>query len=159
MSQAQTYQYIQSNVLINSAAWSDSTEVPVRASSTTSSKNDSPLSPLPEHKLPVTASIHADSDEDDEEEDDPLPALDPVLMAKIQARHLTAKALSGSDLRFDGGSSFGKKCQVMVQPRIDPKKAETMGQKDKQSWAMRKAFDAPRVSVLAVCAFAFDCQS
>ena len=98
--------------------------------------------------LPTTlpAAFQPDDDEDDEDDDFELPALDPVLMAKIQARHLTAKALSGSDVRFSGESSVDKKCQVMVQPRLDPKKAPSMDENAKQRWMTKKAFDAPRVS-------------
>jgi hypothetical protein len=89
-----------------------------------------------------------DSDSDDDEADVPLPAPDPDLIAKIQARHLTAKALSGSDVRFGGESSLGSgsKCQVMVVPKIDPGKAADMGAVERGKWETKKAFDAPRVS-------------
>jgi hypothetical protein len=109
----------------------------------------SPLSATIPH-TDAPAPFHMpDSDSDDDEADVSLPAPDPDLIAKIQARHLTAKALSGSDVRFGGESSLGtgSKCQVMIVPKIDPGKAADMGAVERGKWETKKAFDAPRVSL------------
>jgi len=85
-------------------------------------------------------------DSEDEDDEDPGAALDPSILAQIQARYLTAQALSESDkLPFQTNETAEVPCHIVVECRLDPIQEKNMTVQELKEWGKKRVFEAPRV--------------
>jgi hypothetical protein len=100
----------------------------------------SPSTPQ-ETLIPTTAGR---KDSEDSEDEDAGAALDPSILAQIQARHMTAQALNES-LPFQSDGMAEVPCQIVVECRLDSIQEGEMAVQELKEWKKKRVFEAPRV--------------